>query len=40
MKLTGQLPDAPITVLYRGNKYYWNGFWGFFFLPVGPRRKK
>ncbi len=32
--------DPPITVCYRGNTYYWNGFWGFFFLPVGPHRTK
>ena len=40
MERTGWLPDAPITVRYRGNTYYWNGFWGFFFLPVGPHRTK
>ena len=27
-------------VRYRGNTYYWNGFWGFFFLPVGLHRTK
>ena len=31
--------DPPITVCYREH-YYWNGFWGFFFLPVGPHRTK
>ena len=29
-----------ITVRFRANTYYWNPFWGFFFLPVGERRKK
>lgn len=29
-----------ITVKYKGNTYYWNAFFGFFFLPVGPTRKK
>jgi hypothetical protein len=28
------------TVTYYGRTYFWNGFWGFFFLPVGPNRKK
>jgi len=28
------------TVTYKGNEYIWNGFWGFFFLPAGPKRKK
>jgi len=27
------------SVNYRGRTYFWNGFWGFFFLPVGPGRK-
>jgi hypothetical protein len=27
-------------VTYRGNTYYWNGFGGFFFLPVGRKRKR
>lgn len=29
-----------ITIRHRGKTYYWNGFWGFFFLPVGEGRKK
>lgn len=29
------------TVIYKGQTYYWNGFWGFFFLPVCyPQRKR
>jgi hypothetical protein len=27
-------------VTYKGNTYLWNGFSGFFFLPVGPKRKR
>ncbi len=28
------------TVTYLSTVYFWNGFGGFFFVPVGPGRKR
>ena len=28
------------TVTYLSTVYYWNGFGGFFFVPVGPGRTR
>ncbi len=28
------------TVIHGRTTYYWNGFWGFFFAPAGPTRKR
>ena len=28
------------TFKHNGREWHWNGFWGFFFQPVGPSRKK
>ena len=28
------------TFTYDGEEWSWNGFWGFYFQPVSPTRKK
>jgi hypothetical protein len=29
-----------MTFTYKGQEWHWNGFQGFFFQPVGPRRTR
>ena len=29
-----------MTFTHKGQEWHWNGFFGFFFQPVGPARKR
>jgi hypothetical protein len=29
-----------VAFTYNGQEWYWNGFWGFYFQPVGTTRKR
>lgn len=36
----GFSPGRIASFAHDGWTWYWNGFWGFFFQPAGPERKR